>query len=122
VVEGGEAVRPEPLSDSDRCRADDTDVKIGVGVNRFGHAEKVFPVDRVAAKRCFGQAARWSGGYGANDDVRARSGRDPGAMPWKMWSSAVAGEGWRAGQTTLLKWKNGELSGSGDTSAEGFCP
>ena len=76
MVEGGEIVGPEPLSDSDRCGADDTDAKIGVGANRFGHAEKVFPVERVAAKRCFGQAARWSGGYGANDDVRARSGGD----------------------------------------------
>jgi hypothetical protein len=55
AVEGGDIFRPEPLSDNDRCRADDTDAKIGVSINRFGHAEKVFPVDRVAGKRCFGQ-------------------------------------------------------------------
>ena len=76
AVEGGDIFRPEPLSDSDRCRADDTEAKIGVSINRFGHAEKVFPVDRVAGKRCFGQVVRWPIGYGANDDVRARSGGD----------------------------------------------
>ncbi len=68
VVEGGNIVRPEPLGDSDHCSVDDTDAKIGVGTNQFGHAKKVFPVDRIAVKRCFGHRPKIAGiGDGAEE-------------------------------------------------------